>query len=110
LSRSINGVLAGGVIFNGYNPEGSVNIHMAGFQPGWATRELTREVFRYCFVTLRVKKVFALVPSDNTKALEINRRLGFNEEVVIADVFADCDLVVMSMRRDECRWLPKVKH
>ena len=106
LSRvSPTGELLGGVIFNGFNPGGSISIHMAGFQSGWATIQLTRMVFDYCFNQLHVKKVFALVPADNSKALEINRRMGFKDEVTVADVFADCDLVVLSMSRDECRWL-----
>jgi RimJ/RimL family protein N-acetyltransferase len=109
ISRSIDGELAGGFIFNGWNRGGSVNVHMAGFRSDWATPNMIKQMFRYCFVTLGVKKVLALVPSDNTKALEINRRVGFNQDVVVADVFADCDLVIMSMRRDECRWLPKDK-
>lgn len=107
MSRTVDGELAGGVIFNGWNPGGSINVHMAGFRDSWCSLELAREVFYYCFVTLGVKKVFALVPADNNKALEINRRSGFKDEVVIADVFADCDLVVLSMRRDQCRWLRK---
>jgi RimJ/RimL family protein N-acetyltransferase len=78
---------------------------MAGFRGGWCTRELLCRVFEYCFIKLGVKKVFAPVPSDNLKALELNRRVGFKDEVTVAGVFADCDLIVLSMRRDQCRWL-----
>lgn len=107
LTRVVDGELVGGFIFNGWNPGGSIAAHMAGFRDGWCTRELLCRVFDYCFNTLGVKKVFAPVPSDNAKALELNRRVGFKDEVIVADVFADCDLVVLSMRRDECRWLRK---
>lgn len=105
MSRTVDGELVGGVVFNGWSPGGSVNAHMAGFRSGWATLELTRTVFQYCFNQLKVKKVFALVPSDNLKALEINRRMGFKDELVVPDVFADADLMVLSMRREQCRWL-----
>lgn len=100
-----NGELMGGVVFTGYNRGGSIALHMAGFAPAWPSPELMRAVFGYCFDQLQVKKAFALVPSDNLKALEIDRRMGFKDEVVIPEVFADSDLVVLSMRRDECRWL-----
>lgn len=100
-----HGELLGGVLLTGYNRNGSIALHMAGFAPNWADRKLISAVFSYCFDNLNLKKVFALVPSDNAKALEIDRRLGFKDEVVVPDVFADADLVVMSMRRDECRWL-----
>ena len=99
------GELRGGVVFNGFNPGGSIQVHMAGSDPYWVNRDMLWLVFDYAFVKLGVKKLFAPVPSWNAAALEINRRLGFKEETRVADVFADGDLVVLSMRREECRWL-----
>jgi hypothetical protein len=43
------------------------------------------------------------------KALDFNRKLGFIEEARIAGVFRDADLVIMSMRREDCRWLTRGK-
>lgn len=99
-----DGTLRGGMLFNGYTGA-SINIHMAGFDEKWADRTLIWMCFDYCFNQLGCKKVFGQVPSKNARALEINRKLGFKIEAVVEDVFPDDDLVVLSMTRDNCRWL-----
>lgn len=98
------GNVAGGVIYTGYT-EASINMHVAAFQHMWATRDLLWVVFHYPFVKLGCSKVFAQVPANNTKALELDLHLGFKEEARIADVFPAEDLIVLSMRREDCRWL-----
>ena len=61
--------------------------------------------FDYPFNQLGVKKLIGQVPSSNLKALEFDKKLGFKEEARISDVFPDGDLIVLSMRREDCRWL-----
>jgi hypothetical protein len=39
--------------------------------------------------------------------LDFNTKLGFIEEARITGVFRDADLVIMSMRREDCRWLKR---
>lgn len=80
-------------------------MHVAAFRPRWINRDLLWAAFHYPFVQLGVKKVFGQVPEDNTKALELNRNLGFKEETRIADVYPEGDMVLMSMYKADCRWL-----
>ena len=49
--------------------------------------------------------MFGQVPASNVRALEFDRKLGFIEETRIKDVFPDGDLVVLSMKREDCKWL-----
>jgi RimJ/RimL family protein N-acetyltransferase len=104
ISRHENGKLLGGVIFTGFTGS-SIGIHAAGFVPHWVNRDLLWITFHYPFEQLKVKKLIGQIPSGNRKALDFNENLGFKEEARIADVFPDEDLVVMSMRREDCRWL-----
>jgi hypothetical protein len=105
IARVRDGVLLGGNIYTAHVPATSIGVHMAGFVPGWANRDFLWVAFDYPFVQLSVKRVFGQVPESNKLALEVNRKLGFKEVARISGVFPCGDLVVVSMHRDECRWL-----
>jgi len=96
--------LLGGATYTAYTGA-SLSMHVAGFVPGWLTPDLLWVGFHYCFVQLGCKIVFGQIPENNAKALEFDLKLGFKEMVRIPDVFPDCGLVVVAMRREECRWL-----
>jgi RimJ/RimL family protein N-acetyltransferase len=104
ISRTEEDVLLGGVIYNSYTGA-SINIHMAGFTPRWASRDMLWICFDYPFNQLGCKKIFAQVPAQNAHAIKVNLKMGFKIETTIKDVFVDDDLVVLSMTRDNCRWL-----
>jgi hypothetical protein len=96
--------LLGGVIFEGYTGA-SFSMHVAGFAPNWMSRDLMWAVFTYAFVQIGVKKLITTTPEDNLKSLALNERLGFKREAVIEDAFPSGDAIIMSMRREDCRWL-----
>lgn len=101
----------GGVVFTGYL-YGSLCMHMAGSGGPWATADFLWMVYDYAFVQLGVRKVIGLVAADNALALKIDLKMGFQYETRITDMTADGqDLLVLSMRRENCRWLRLVpKH
>jgi hypothetical protein len=96
--------LLGGVIYTDYTGA-SVQMHMAGFSPQWMTREFLWMAFDYPFNQLECKKVFGQVPETNTRALEIDQRLGFKIVAKIEDVFPDGACYVLALAREDCRWL-----
>lgn len=96
--------LLGGVILRDWNGA-SILMHVAGFDPHWLTRDFLWICFHYPFVQLGCKKVLALVSSGNLHAIDFDKRIGFKEECRIKDADPGGDLVVLSMRREECRWL-----
>lgn len=65
--------------------------------------------FDYPFRQLKVKKVFGLVPERNHLARNFNLKLGFKIEYMAEGVFSHMDgvngMYLMSMTKDECRWL-----
>lgn len=83
----------------------SATIHMAGDDPHWCSRDLMWMTFHYCFEQLGLRKVLALVRSNNYVAMSEDLRAGYTVETIITDVFPDAHLVVLSMRREDCRWL-----
>ena len=104
ISHSRQGELTGGMLYNNFTGA-SINIHIAGFDPRWGDRDLVWVGFDYPFNQLGCRKVFGQVPASNEQALEFDLKLGFKIETVIRDVFPDGDLVVVSMSKDDCRWL-----
>jgi RimJ/RimL family protein N-acetyltransferase len=104
ISRTEDGVLFGGVLYNGFTGA-SINCHMAGFNPRWGTRDMLWVCFDYPFNQLGCKKIFAQIPAQNVHAIKVNLKMGFVVETVIKDVFIGDDLVVLSMTRETCRWL-----
>ncbi len=105
ISREVDGECVGGVIYNGYAPNGSICMHMAGFNKHWINRDMLWVCFDYPFNRLRVKKIFANMPASNAEAISMNRRFGFLREFSVKDVFEDGDLIVMDMYKHECKWL-----
>jgi RimJ/RimL family protein N-acetyltransferase len=104
ISRVEGGELYGGVTYQGYTGA-SIQMHMAGFAPKWANRDFMWVVFDYPFNQLNCRKVFGQVPETNTKALEIDLKLGFKIVAKIEDVFPDGACYVLALAREDCRWL-----
>ena len=104
IAREEDGELWGGVTFTGYTGV-SIGIHVASFRPDWINIDMIWVTFNYPFVQLGCSKLLGQVPASNLKALEFDLKLGFIEETRIKDVFPDGDLVVMSMKKEACRWL-----
>lgn len=109
VARVKDGKLLGGVVYSDFTERGgSISMHMAGFQPGWADRTMVWAAFFYPFVQLDCQKVFGRVREDNRAALDYNIRLGFKVEFLLQHVYKDCGMFLLSMYRDECRWLERV--
>lgn len=103
-----NDRLMGGVLFTDFMG-GSIQLHVAGFQPNWVNRELLYLTFDYPFVQLKVKKLLALIPEWNYKSRNNALKMGFKIEYKADDIFNHRELpngmYFMSMRKDECKYL-----
>lgn len=104
IARIRDGELLGGTIFQGYTGV-SCEMHVASFAPRWICPDLLWATFAYPFIQLDCKQVVGRVAETNTRALEFDKKLGFNEVCRIPDYYPDGDLILLTLRRDECRWL-----
>jgi RimJ/RimL family protein N-acetyltransferase len=80
-------------------------MHVASFNKRWLSKSLLFVVFGYPFLQLGCLKVIGRVAAHNNQALEFDLKLGFKEEARIRDVYPEGDLLILTMRRDQCRWL-----
>lgn len=104
VARTERGDLYGGTVFKDYTGV-SVAGHMAGFNPRWINKDLLWVTFDYAFNQLKVATLFGPIKETNSKALELDLKLGFSPTARIKDVFPCGDMILLSMKRDQCRWL-----
>lgn len=100
-----NGELIGGVIVDSILEGARCSVHCAGKGRRWLTRELLFVVFDYVFRQLGCKVAINTVDADNEDSLRFTRHIGYTELARIPGGAGDCDLVLLIMRRDDCRWL-----
>ena len=96
--------VAGYADYNG----ASIRVHLA--VDGKITPEFLKFGFQYPFEQLKVKKLIGLVSSANKKALKLDKHFGYVEEAVIKDAVPDGDLHILTMTKDQCRFLNGAHH
>ena len=94
----------GGVVFTNYTGA-SIFIHAAGDSRWWADRDMLWVTFHYPFVQLGVDILFGSVPSTKPDVIAWDKKLGFKDCTTLQGAIPNGDLVILSMRREDCRWL-----
>ena len=91
----------------GYNnfTEKLCQIHVASTDVYWLNKDLLFAIFDYPFNKVGVKVILAPICKDNHKSLNLCRKLGFEKVAEIPYAHKDGDLVIMSMKRNQCKWL-----
>ena len=104
IGQEIDGEVKAVVAFDNIADK-SCEMHTAAIVPNWISKDLLWACFDYPFNILKVKVILATVASSNTEALKLDRHLGFVDKAYIEDAHIDGDLIILAMRRENCRWL-----
>lgn len=104
IGQEIDGKVKAVVAFDNIQDK-SCMMHTAAIVPNWISKDLLWACFDYPFNILKVKVILATVASTNEEALKLDRHLGFVDKAYIEDAHIDGDLVILAMRREDCRWL-----
>lgn len=101
-----SGRVRGMVAFDAWTSN-SVQAHMAVDAPVvW--RALLPAAMDYAFRQAGKGLLLGIIPSHNARSVGFTRHVGFREAYRVPDGWAlGDDLVVMELRREECRWLRK---
>lgn len=106
ISRVEEDELICGVVYENWTGAGgSIEAHIASFGPRWLNRDFLYIMFDYPFNQLECKQAFVRVKAKNEKSIHWCHSLGFKDYVTIEDVFPDDDMILMRMKREECRFL-----
>lgn len=82
----------------------SCNFSLVG-KGNFMNKDFLWAMFDYPFNRLKLKVILATIEGGNEKSLNLSRKLGFKEVANIADAHKDGDLVIMVLRREDCKWL-----
>jgi RimJ/RimL family protein N-acetyltransferase len=74
------------------------------------TRSFILAIFDYPFRQLGARKIIATTTADHIRSIRILHRLGFTEEARLRDASPGGDLLIYSLRREECRFVGGVVH
>jgi len=98
------------VVFHDFIPGHRMELSIAAKSPKWGTKKVLFNCFDYCFNICEVNRIYTQVLGNNTKALEFNKRLGFEEIAILPEFTQDIygkaqDNHVFTMTKKECRWI-----
>jgi RimJ/RimL family protein N-acetyltransferase len=101
-----DGELIAGVLYEQHTGP-NVMMHVASDgSRHWMTPAYMAACFRYPFLQLDVKRVTALVRSDNLASINFCSALGFKTEGALREAATDgADLILYGMLKRECRYL-----
>lgn len=99
-----DGKLVAGVLYDNFTGQ-SVQMHVGSDGDGWLVRSFLRRCFDYPFNRLKVKKAVAIVDSKNAASLRFCLHLGYVEEAIIKDAGKHGDLHILTMTRQQCRFI-----
>ena len=103
-----DGELVAAAVYEGFN---GVNIwvHLAAV-PGarWMTRDYLRACFAYPFLVCGVQRLSGYVNASNAAACRLNAHFGYRVEAALSGAaFDGGDVLIYTMRRKDCRFIPQ---
>jgi len=100
----------GGVTFEQFHGEGSsVQMHVASSSPRWLTVDFLYCIFDFAFNHMKVKRVLGFAPVSKPNVIAFDMKIGFVIHSYIPDFYPEGGCFIMSMTREQCRWLNR-KH
>jgi hypothetical protein len=85
-------------------------MHVVNLKDSYCPKGVLFGAFDYPFNFLGLEKVFGIVNSLNTRAMEYDKKVGFKEVIRFPGMHGDGgDLVVFEMNKADCRWIKERK-
>lgn len=85
--------------------ESSCQIHFCIDNPLVIRHKYFEEISKFVYDTAGRVVMFGLVPSDNSKALAVDKKIGFREVTRLKDAFKlGVDYVLLEMRKEDCNY------
>jgi RimJ/RimL family protein N-acetyltransferase len=104
IGQEKDGNLVAVVAFTNFIPSACA-MHIASVGENWMSKDLLWACFDYPFNKLEKKVILATMEASNDEAIKLNRHLGFQDKALIEDAHENGDLLLMAMRKEDCKWL-----
>ena len=100
------GIIQAAAVFDSFTVD-ACSVHLAIDNPFVMRHGFLHEIGRHLFVECGRRRIFGLVPSDNEKALKLDKHIGLKEVARIPHGYKqDVDYIILCMEKSECRWIP----
>ena len=104
IGQVIDGELRAVVVYCNFQGK-SCQTHICSTGVHWMSKRFLWAIFDYPFKKLGLKVIMAVIAGNNEKSLKLSQKLGFEEIAKIPDAHKDGDLVLLTMRPNQCKWL-----
>lgn len=85
-------------------------MHVVNLTESYTPKGVLFGAFDFPFNHMNLDKVFAIVNSKNTRAMQYDQKLGFIEAIRFPGMHCNGgDLVVFEMNKADCRWIKERK-
>jgi hypothetical protein len=102
-----NGKPVGAFLGDQWTPT-SVQTHVGVTDPMCLKHGLHKEFARWVFITCNRRMMIGLTPSNNEKAIKINKHFGFVEIGRLKDAYAEgVDYIQYLLKREDCKYIPQ---
>lgn len=103
LGAEVDGELLAGVVYDHYT--GPCVTATIAIDHKNLNRAFVNAMFRYPFEQLGVEKIIVYVNSSNKESMLLARKLDFDVEAVVEEVYPDGDMMILSLYKEQCKWL-----
>ena len=104
-----NDIIQAIAVFDSFTVD-ACSVHFAIDNPFVIKHGFLNEIARHLFIQCGRKRIFGLVPSNNEKALKLDKHIGMEEVARIPDAVKEgVDYIVMRMDKESCRWIEQNK-
>lgn len=100
IGKEVNGKIVAAVIYNHYDFEHSIAMHVAA-ENGWFSKDFMAAVFAYPFEQLGCERVTGYVAANKRRELRFFEALGFVREGLMRKGLPDDDLVILGLLRKD---------
>lgn len=83
----------------------SILLHIAAVDKRWMNREYLWFVFYYPFEQLGLTKIISPIEEDNKDCIKFVEHIGFVLEATLKDAAPKGNLLIYTMKKDQCKWL-----
>ena len=94
MGAEVDGQIVSGIVFNNFN-ECNATCHIAVSKPNKLFLELLDHAFLYAFETCGLRRLTGLVEADNSKALKLDKHIGFLQESIMREAGSEGQDVVV---------------
>ena len=96
--------LVAGVVYHSL-ADGQIHASIAVEDKNWANKSVLYALFAYPFKQCNCHRILVTAKDNNKESIRLAKKLGFQKEGLLRQMFPPHNAVLLGMLKDECKWL-----